>query len=63
MKTRKTEDNAIDLPNADDLNDYFVSIGPKMPAKFNDEKSRYSIRNNDIGSYFIKQLNQRLQKI
>ena len=47
MKTRKRKDNAIDLPNADDLNDYFVSIGPKLSAKFIDENSSYSIRNNE----------------
>ena len=29
-KTRKRKDNTIDLPNIGNLNDYFVSVGPKI---------------------------------
>ena len=47
LKTCKRKDNTIDLPNLDDLNDYFVSIGPKLSAKFNSEKSSCNIRNNE----------------
>ena len=47
LKTCKRKDNTIDLPNLDDLNDYFVSIGPKLSAKFNNEKSSFNIRNNE----------------
>ena len=47
LRTRKRKDNANELPDVDDLNDYFVSIGPKLSAKFNNKKSCYNIRNND----------------
>ena len=47
LKTRKRKENAIDLPNRDDLNDYFVSIGPNLSAKFNNKKSSFNIRKND----------------
>ena len=30
LKTRKRKDNATDIPNLDDLNDYFVSKGPLL---------------------------------
>ena len=29
LKTSKKKDNTIDLPDIDNLNDYFVSTGPK----------------------------------
>ena len=47
LKSCKRKDNTIDLPNLDDLNDYFVSIGAKLSAKFNNEKSSCNIRNNE----------------
>ena len=45
IKTRKKV-NAIDLPKFDDMNYYFVSIGPKLSEKFNNKESSYIIRNN-----------------
>ena len=46
-KNSQRKDNAIDLTNVDEINDYFVSIGPKSSEKFIKRKTGINIGSNE----------------